>query len=225
VGVPLPSAAIALAQEIGMTEAVEYRGITFYPGHVRSPVGEQGSALSMVSARLAEFIEQLSDAGFRPQVISGGSTPTLWRSHEVAGLTEIRPGVNIFNDRNTVALGACPWSACAYSVLATVVSTATPGQAVIDAGAKALAKEEGLAPGGGYGALLDRPDVVVRSLSEEHGLLDLSGTEWRPRVGDRVQVVPNHVCVSVNLHERLWAVLGGKVQEAWTVAGRGWGAP
>jgi D-serine deaminase-like pyridoxal phosphate-dependent protein len=169
VGVQFPSAAIALAQEIGMTEAVEYRGITFYPGHVRSPVGEQGSALSVVSARLAEFIEQLSDAGFRPRVVSDGS--------------------NIFNDRNTVALGACPWSACAYSVLATVVSTAIPGQAVIDAGAKALAKEEGLAPGGEYGALLDRPDVVVRSLSEEHGLLDLSGTEWRPRVGERVQVV------------------------------------
>lgn len=224
VGVQLPSDAIALARAIAMTEAVEYRGITFYPGHVRSPVGQQGSAVSELSARLAEFIEQLSEAGLRPQSVSGGSTPTLWRSHEVAGLTEIRPGINIFNDRNTAALGACTWDECAYSVLATVVSTAVPGQAVIDAGAKALAKEEGLAPEGGYGALLDRPDIVVRSLSEEHGLLDLSGTEWRPRVGDRVRVVPNHVCASVNLHERLWAVHEGTVQEAWAVTGRGWGS-
>jgi D-serine deaminase-like pyridoxal phosphate-dependent protein len=225
VGVQLPEDAIALAQAIQMTEAVGYRGITFYPGHVRAPVGEQGSAVSELSSRLAEFIEHLSGAGLPPQTVSGGSTPTLWRSHEVAGLTEIRPGINIFNDRNTTAVGACTWDECAYSVLATVVSTAVPGQAVIDAGSKALAKEEGLAPGGGYGALLDRPDVVVQSLSEEHGLLDLTRTQWRPRVGDRVRVVPNHVCASVNLHERLWAVHEGTVQKAWAVAGRGWGAP
>jgi D-serine deaminase-like pyridoxal phosphate-dependent protein len=225
VGVQLPSDAVALARTVIEAEAVEYRGITFYPGHVRSPVKEQGSALNEVSARLAEFLEALSGAGLRPQVVSGGSTPTLWRSHEVPGLTEIRPGINIFNDRNTAAVGACSWEECAYSVLATVVSTAVPGQAVIDAGAKALAKEEGVSPAGGYGALLDRPDVVLRSLSEEHGLLELSGTEWRPRVGDRVRVVPNHVCASVNLHERLWAVRGGAVERAWAVAGRGWGAP
>jgi D-serine deaminase-like pyridoxal phosphate-dependent protein len=57
-------------------------------------------------------------------------------------------------------------------------------------------------------------------MSEEHGLLDLSDTEWRPRVGDRVRVVPNHVCVSVNLQERLWGVRGDEVVESWEVAGR-----
>lgn len=225
VGLQRPSEAVALAQEIGAMEAVEYRGIAFYPGHVRAPLGEQGSVLSELTARLAEFTQALADAGLRPGVVSGGSTPTLWRSHEVSGLTEIRPGINIFNDRNSATVGACGWDECAYSVLATVVSTAVPGQAVIDAGSKALAKEEGVAPGGGYGALLDRPEVVVRGLSEEHGLLELSGTTWRPRVGDRVRVVPNHVCASVNLHERLWALRGGEVERAWTVTGRGWGAP
>lgn len=224
VGVQQPAEAVALARAIQEAEAVEYRGVTFYPGHVRAPVKEQGSALNAVSTRLTEFLEALSGAGLRPQVVSGGSTPTLWRSHEVPGLTEIRPGVNILNDRNTAAVGSCTWEECAYSVLATVVSTAVPGQAVIDAGAKALAKEEGLAPEGGYGALLERPDVVLRSVSEEHGLLDLSKTEWRPRVGDRVRVVPNHVCVSVNLHERLWAVRKGAVERVWAITGRGWGA-
>ena len=105
-------------------------------------------------------------------------------------------------------------------MLATVVSTAVPGQAVVDAGAKALAKEELRGAGGGYGALLDHPEVMVKSLSEEHGVLDLSGTQWRPRVGERVRVVPNHVCVSVNLQERLWGARGEEVVEAWEVAGR-----
>jgi D-serine deaminase-like pyridoxal phosphate-dependent protein len=153
-------------------------------------------------------------------VVSGGSTPTLWRAHEVPGLTEIRPGTNIFNDRTTAVVGACSWDECAYSVLATVVSTSVPGQVVVDAGAKALAKEELRGEGGGFGCLLGRPEIVVKGLSEEHGVLDLSGTDWRPRVGEQVRIVPNHVCVSVNLHERLWGVEGERVVERWEIAGR-----
>jgi D-serine deaminase-like pyridoxal phosphate-dependent protein len=223
VGVQTPEEAVALARAAQAADAVEYRGVTFYPGHIRSPQGEQGPPLQGVSSRLREFLDALSAAGLRPEVVSGGSTPTLWRSHEVAGLTEIRPGINIFFDRNTAAIGACAWDEVAYSVLATVVSTAVPGQAVIDAGSKALAKEEGVAPGGGYGVLLERPEVLVKGLSEEHGLLDLTGTDWRPRVGERVRVVPNHVCASVALMDRLWAVRGDTVLHAWPVQARGWG--
>jgi D-serine deaminase-like pyridoxal phosphate-dependent protein len=225
VGVQTPEDAVALAREVRGAGAVAYRGVTFYPGHIRSPLGEQGPVLSGVSRQLGAFIEALSAAGLRPEVVSGGSTPTLWRSHEVAGLTEIRPGLNIFYDRNSAFVGACAWDEVAYSVLATVVSTAVPGQAVIDAGSKALAKEEGIPPGGGYGVLLERPEVVVRGLSEEHGLLELTGTSWRPRVGERVRVVPNHVCSSVALMDRLWPVRGGAVLEPWDVRARGWGAP
>jgi D-serine deaminase-like pyridoxal phosphate-dependent protein len=61
----------------------------------------------------------------------------------------------------------------------------------------------------------------VKSVSEEHGLLDLSRTDWRPRIGERVRIVPNHVCVSVNLHERLYGVRGDDVVEVWDVAARG----
>ncbi|MFP2913398.1 alanine racemase, partial [Pyxidicoccus sp. 3LFB2] len=222
VGVQSPMEAMALARAIISTRGVEYRGIIFYPGHVRAPLAEQGPALREQTSRLGAFVQALAAAGLKPETVSGGSTPTLWRSHEVAGLTEIRPGINVLNDRNSAFVGACAWSECAYSVLATVVSTAVPGQAVIDAGSKALAKEEGMDPAGGYGALLERPEVVVRGLSEEHGLLDLTGTPWRPRVGERVRVVPNHVCASVNLHERLHVLRGGAPHATWAVAARGW---
>ncbi|HEX7243223.1 MAG TPA: D-TA family PLP-dependent enzyme [Longimicrobiaceae bacterium] len=222
VGVQAPEDAVRLARAAA-DAGLEYRGVMFYPGHVRGDVDGQGDALRALSERLGAFLEALDRAGLPPAVVSGGSTPTFWRSHEVAGLNEVRPGTNVFNDRTTALIGACAWEECAYSVLATVVSTAVPGQAVIDAGSKALAKEEVRADAGGYGALLDHPEVVVKAVSEEHGLLDLSGTEWRPRVGDRVRVVPNHVCVSVNLHERLWGVRGDEVVAEWEVAGRGRG--
>ncbi|HEX6745933.1 MAG TPA: alanine racemase [Longimicrobium sp.] len=221
VGVQSPEDAVALAREVAGMEGIEYRGVMFYPGHVRSHVDAQDAALRELSATVRRLIDALGDAGVPPEVVSGGSTPTFWRSHEIGGLTEVRPGTNIFNDRTTAEIGACGWDEVAYSVLATVVSTAVPGQAVVDAGSKALSREELRAEGGGYGALLDRPEVVVKAVSEEHGLLDLSATEWRPRIGERVRVVPNHVCVSVNLQEKLWGIRGDEIVAEWEVAGRG----
>jgi D-serine deaminase-like pyridoxal phosphate-dependent protein len=224
VGVGEPAAAAALAARAASLAGVELAGLLFYPGHVRLPVAQQGSLLAALAARLGVFLDAFAAASVPVAVVSGGSTPTFWRSHEIPGLTEVRPGTNLFNDRTTALLGACGWEECAYSVLATVVSTAVAGQAVMDAGSKALAKEE--LPGArGYGALLERPEVVVGALSEEHGVLDLTASDWRPRVGDRVRVVPNHVCVSVNLQEELWGVRGGVVVEHWRVAARGRGRP
>ncbi len=221
VGVQTPEEAVALAREVASTRGLEYRGVMFYPGHIRMPMAEQGPLLAEVSRQLGTFLDALGAVGLTPGIVSGGSTPTFWRSHEVVGMNEIRPGISPFFDRASAWAGACGWEEVAYSVLATVVSTSVAGQAVIDAGSKALAKEE--VPLGGYGALVDRPEVVVHALSEEHGLLDLSRTSWRPRVGERVRVVPNHVCVSVNLQEELWAVRGGQVTGRWEVMGRGRG--
>jgi len=110
------------------------------------PLAEQGPALAEVSRRLGTFLDALEAAGLKPGLVSGGSTPTLWRSHEVAGMNEIRPGITPFFDRASAWMGVCGWEEVAYSVLATVVSTAVPGQAVIDAGSKALASGCGWCP-------------------------------------------------------------------------------
>lgn len=220
VGVQTPAEAVALARLAAELGGIRYRGVMFYPGHIRAPVSDQGPMLDALSERLAAFLEALDAAGLQPEVVSGGSTPTRERSHQVRGVTEIRPGIDIFNDRNTAAMDACGWDNVAYSVLTTVVSTTIPGQVVIDAGSKALAKEEPLPGCTGYGALLDRPEVTVHALSEEHGLMDVSQTDLRLRIGDRVRVVPNHVCVSVNLHPQLHAVRGDQVVGAWEVARR-----
>ncbi len=223
VGLADPDAIVALARAATERDGIEYRGIMFYPGHVREPVAEQDEPLRRLAADLAALIDRLSDAGLPPAVVSGGSTPTAFGSDRISGLTEIRPGTYIFNDRTTAVIGACEWDDCAYTVLATVVSTAVPGQAVVDAGSKALSREELRAPNAtGFGALLDRPEVQVRALSEEHGILDLSQTDWRPRIGDLVRIVPNHVCVSVNLHDRVWGVRDNVIERSWPVAARNW---
>ena len=91
--------------------------------------------------RSARPCKRSSAPASAPRVVSGGSTPTLWNTHELTGVTEFRPGTYVYNDRGTAAIGACDWDDCALTVLATVVSTAVPNQAVVDAGTKALGRE------------------------------------------------------------------------------------
>ena len=224
VGLPSVDDAIALARVVSDSAPLEFSGIAFYPGHVREAVSDQDAKLAAIREALRDVLARFEQAGLPPRVVSGGSTPTLFRTHEIEGVTEMRPGTYVFNDRTTAAIGACDWDDCAFTVLATVVSTAVPGQAVIDAGSKALGREpmRGTAEEG-FGALLDRPEVVVKGMSEEHGLLDLSKTDWRPRVGDRVRVVPNHVCIVVHLNDELFGIRGGRVESSWPVAARGRG--
>ncbi|MFI5239157.1 MAG: alanine racemase [Gemmatimonadales bacterium] len=222
VGVSTPEQAVALARRVADSTSLEYTGICFYPGHIREPVGDQELKLAALNTLLGEFVEALTLAGLAPPVVSGGSTPTAWRTHDMPLVTEFRPGTYVFNDRTTAAIGACAPEDCALTVLATVVSTSVSGQAVVDAGTKALGREPMRgASADGYGAVVGHDDVVVSALSEEHGTLDLSRTTWRPSVGERVRIVPNHVCIVVHLNDVLYAVAGERLVGEWLVAARG----
>lgn len=223
VGVSSPERAVAIAQHIDRASALNFAGMLFYPGHIRETVSEQGPALAQLGANIASYVAALEAVGLPPRIVSGGSTPSAWRMHEVPGVNEVRPGTYVYNDRTTALIGACDWDDCALTVLATVVSVAVKGQAVIDAGTKALGREPLRAEGDGYGALLDHPEVVVSRMSEEHGILDLSKTTWRPRLGDQVRVVPNHVCIVVHLFDEIIGVRGHAVETRWPVEARGRG--
>jgi len=207
VGLQTAEQVVALARQAADSEGTSFRGVLFYPGHLRMEEEAQTSGIAEVARRVTATLAALEAAGLTPEIVSGGSTPTLWRSHEMPGLTEIRSGSCIYYDREGVDVGVATRDDLAYTVMATVVSTAVPGHAVVDSGSKALAKEA-RGEGGGFGVLLDHPEVRVVGLSEEHGVLDLADTTWRPVIGDRVRIVPNHVCVSVNLQDRLLAVEG-----------------
>lgn len=222
VGVATPDEAVAIGRRVRALPPLHYRGIAFYPGHVRQHVTRQEQSLAELRDHLVRFTQALGDADLAPAVVSGGSTPAAWRMHEVAGVTEVRPGTYVYNDRATVEVGACAWEDCALTVLATVVSTAVPGQAVVDAGSKALGREP--LPAGeeaGFGVLLDRPAVRVVRMSEEHGILDLRGAGWQPKVGDTVRIVPNHVCIVVHLNDAIHGVRGELVETVWPVSARG----
>ena len=222
VGAGSAAEVVELARLVDSRPSLDYVGLAFYPGHIRESVDKQGAALTELRRGLDEIVDALTSAGLPPAVVSGGSTPTMMATHEIAAVTELRPGTYVFNDRSTAEVGACGWEDCALTVLATVVSTAVAGQAVIDAGTKALGREPLRGGNGeGYGSLLGQPGVFVRAMSEEHGMLDISRSSWKPRIGEQVRVIPNHVCIVVHLNDVVLGVRGDQVETSWPVAARG----
>jgi len=206
-GVATPAEALALAQRVDAATGVRLDGLFCYPGHIWGTPDSQVARLEAVDALLAETLGLWKTSGLSAPIVSGGSTPTAYRSHHCRSLTEIRPGTYIFNDRNTVAAGYCEWDDCAARVVCTVVSTAVSGQVVIDAGAKTLAADRCIpAPESGQGYVVEYPEAKITALSEEHGQVDVSACARRPRLGERLTVIPNHICPCVNLQESYWSL-------------------
>ena len=222
VGVAPGEPLLRLAQCIENLPHLRFEGITFYPGHIKS-LDETGvQALAQVSELLQSVLDDFRKAGIEVRIVSGGSTPTLFHSHEIEGLTEIRPGTYVFNDLNTVRSGGCGMEDCAASILATVVSTARPGHMIIDGGSKTFSSDRPVnGPDVTFGQLQEAPGARFHKMNEEHGFVELTHAEREFAVGDRVHVIPNHICVAVNLHEKVYGVRGDSVEQSWTVDGRG----
>jgi D-serine deaminase-like pyridoxal phosphate-dependent protein len=221
-GVPTVADAVALAEEIARLPGLTFDGFGFYPGHLRSAGPEVDASLAEMTSLIAQLHTDSAAVGLDVRTISCGSTPLLWRSHEIVGMTELRAGTAVYFDRTSVLGGVCSYDDCAATILATVVSTAVPGQAVVDAGVKALGREPMRgAEAEGYACVLDRPEVPVVRLSEEHGILDLSHTDWRPRTGDQVRLLPNHVCVAVHNFDAMTLVHPDGRLETLPVEARG----
>ena len=204
-GVQSPTAATELAKYIAQHNRVRLDGIMIFPGHVFSRAAEQQPALEAISALLDETLGQWSRAGLKADIVSGGSTPSAMQSHAVRGLTEIRPGTYAYYDANCVAGGWCSLDDCAARMTCTVVSTAVPSKCVIDAGSKTLTSDRRFdAPDkAGFGYVVELPNAKISRLSEEHGEIELNG-EPPPKIGQRLTVIPNHICPCVNLHDRFW---------------------
>ena len=72
-----------------------------------------------------------------------------------------------------------------------------------------------------FGHVVEAPAARFHKMNEEHGYVDLTHTGREFSVGDRVHVIPNHICVAVNLHERVYGMRGDTVEEIWQVDARG----
>ncbi|UGA46248.1 D-TA family PLP-dependent enzyme [Bradyrhizobium quebecense] len=209
-GVETPAEAIALAREIAGSKGLTFAGFMLYPTETGWADAQKfyDEALAGVRAH-----------GLDATIVSTGGTPNLVNLGRLKGGTEHRFGTYIYNDRMQVAAGVATWDDCALHVYSTVVSRAGPERGILDAGSKTLTSDTGGLEG--HGLILEHPEAKIARFAEEHGFLDLSRSNTRPNVGDVVRIVPNHVCVVVNMMDEVVMVRGEEIIGALPVTARG----
>ncbi len=166
---------------------------------------------------IAEAVAAFQARGLCTDIVSGGGSPTAFEAHEVPGITEHRSGTYIFHDKQCIDKGFAQVDTCALRVVTTMVSHPVPERGIIDGGTKTFSADGALP----RGLVVNYPGAEIYRTNEEHGYLDLSRCSELPEIGSRLWVIPNHVCVTVNLHNRIYGVRGDTVEEEWEVAARG----
>lgn len=199
------------------TRGLRPRGVFTYPGHGGTVGAREGAARDQAEA-LNRAVDSLAAYGIEAEVVSAGSTPTAEFSTDPV-ITEIRPGEYVFNDYDNLRLGDCKPENIGLFVASTVVSDQGHRHVIIDAGTKALAREGN--PDRGFGQVPSY-EAYLEKLNEYHGFLRIPDAGSRPRVGERVAVVPHHVCPVVNSFDEVLIADGsGDLLDRWHIDAQG----
>ena len=209
-GVETPAEALSLAQVIRDDPWLSFAGLLYYPSLDGWPDTQVFHD---------DMVPGLAALGLTAGIVSTGGTPNFAHIGKLKGATEHRAGTCIFNDMMMVEDGFASLDDCAFQVFTSVVSRGGEDRGILDAGSKTLTSDSGGLEG--YGRIIEHPNAKIHKFAEEHGFLDLSRCNDKPQVGEIVRVIPNHVCVAVNMVDRLVAVRGGEIEQVIPVAARG----
>lgn len=209
VGMP-PREVLKLTQAIDSSPVLRFGGILTHAGHAHDAENAAGVAATAVQEAeiMGHLKSEIEGLGIEVPCVSAGSTLTSPYLSASQGITEIRPGTYIYNDLRTLSCWSCTFDSIAASVLTTVVSIGE-NRVTVDAGNKTLTLTQD--PAFGYGHILGSPEAVFTRLSEEHGVL--TAPTKPTKVGDRVQVLPIHVCVWMDLQAEVYGHRNGQIVE------------
>ena len=201
---------------------VKVIGVMTHEGHAGAAenVGQLQQRADDAGQKIVEVAQALRDADFDISTVSVGSTPAAFVTTKTDGITEMRPGTYVFQDNTIFRFGWHGPENCALRILATVTSRPAPDRAILDTGSKVLTMDPSQW-GPGYGLIVEYPDAVIENLSEEHGWVRLPEGMQGMEIGEKVQVIPNHVCPTVNLTDELYLVRDDEVVAVWPVIARG----
>lgn len=213
--------AVALALDLARLPGLRVIGVMTHEGHANSSPPDTIEEVAIAAGQaLVETAEQIRNRGVAITEVSVGSTPAAHFTPSVPGVTEMRPGTYVFYDNSIFRHQRISPAECALHIVATVVSRPAPDRAVIDAGSKVLSLDPSPSHAG-HGYIIGHEDATIARLSEEHGVVLLPPEESGFQVGDRVEIIPNHVCPTVNLTDQLFIERDGKIDDIWPVAARG----
>jgi len=219
-GVAPGEPALALAHAVAACANLRFAGLQAYNGraqHVRSSedrralIGKAAAAVRMTRALLEK-------SGIPCPIVTGAGSGTFMFEVESGAWDEIQPGSYAFMDadyaRNEWA-APLPRFEHALFVLATVMSRARPGRAIVDAGLKASSVDSGMP------AVWRRPGLTYAAASDEHGFIDIASGEAAPALGEKLLLVPGHCDPTINLYDWYVCVRGGVVEALWPITARG----
>ena len=207
--------ALSLAEEASKLPGVHFSGVLGYEGFTMFETDRdkrRENALAAMEA-LVGTSELIQRAGIPVEVVSAGGTGTFDITGDFDGVTEIEAGSYVFMDSRYNQLGL-PFKQ-ALTLSAMVTSARNPGRFIIDAGMKSLTTDNGmpeiLTPGG----------LILQKLNEEHGIVEFGQERTPIQVGSRLEIIPSHVCTTVNLHDRYYVTQEDKLVDIWEISGRG----
>lgn len=222
----LRNKAAELARQIHDLPGLNLTGIyTFKSLVYRDTVTEDKHLASVEEGELMEQIaEEIKKAGVPINEISAGSTPTGLLVARTGKVNEIRPGTYLFNDYMLCKEGAAVLSDIAVRIYATVVSVPSREYAVIDGGTKTFPMDIPLDKAPyyypGYALVEGNEDLQLRRMNEEHGIITSIKGDTGLRVGDKIALIPIHVCTAVNMQNQVYLYDGEDLKQE-TVAARG----
>ena len=221
-GVSDPDQIIRLAQHIEKHAGLRYEGIQIYLGHLYGDAARDPQSFKQINRLWEPVYEALCSAGFCPQMVSSGSTPSLKKTHLVSHVNEIRVGTAFLNDYFVVKFGHCALENCAARIVATVVSDVTPGQVIIDAGSKGLSAKQLLRRDNlEMGYIPAYPEARIFRLHEEHGWLDVSHCKNPPKIGQRLSIIPVNISLCFNLYDYFYLLTSDSTLQKERIDARG----
>ena len=216
-GVEAGPPAVALAEVIAASKHLSFHGIQAYHGsaqHIRDPE-QRAQAIGGAIDASRRTVEQLRQRGLDCPVVGGAGSGSF--RHELASgvYTELQAGSYAFMDADYARNAEPPPFRHALFVLATVMSASSPHVSVVDAGHKAMPTDSG------YPLVLNRPGVSYVGASDEHGKLTVEDPDLRPRLGEKLRLIPGHCDPTVDRYDWYVGVRRGRVECLWPVAARG----
>lgn len=216
-----PEESVPSIMEISKLPFIEIKGLMSHTGHAgRQQTSEGMKRVAIEEATILHDVQQKCERlGLKIPEISVGATSTARFIKEIPYATEMRPGMYVYNDWGTVLNGAAQEADCAATVIATVVARPSKDRLIIDAGSKTLSSDPSR-KGKGFGRVKGHDELTIQVLSEEHGAVEIEG-ETDLKIGDVIEVIPNHICPVINLADELFAFREGEFVKAMPVSARG----
>lgn len=214
-GMPIQKT-LKFVNKITQLKGINVEGLMCYEGQAYNIFDHKKREITVnkIVNKIVDIAKDIKNSGIEIKEISVGSTPSAKISAKIDGVTEIRPGNYVFYDYMQVERDVIKQERCATTVITTVISKPNTKTAVVDAGKKSLCNDTGL-----LNHKIVGHDGKIKQMWEEHSAIDFQRNNSL-KVGDKIEIIPYHVCTCVNMFNQLIGIKNNRIESKWKIAGR-----